>query len=51
MIVVDQQGRIVLVNTQTEKLLGYAGTELVGRPVEVLVPGRFQDTHARHRVR
>jgi PAS domain S-box-containing protein len=51
MIVVDQQGRIVLVNTQTEKLLGYAGTELVGRPVEVLVPGRFQDAHARHRVR
>jgi protein-histidine pros-kinase len=45
MLIVDTEGRIVLVNSQTERLFGYAREELVGQPVEMLVPGRFRDRH------
>jgi PAS domain S-box-containing protein len=45
MVVVDAQGRIQLVNAQTERLFGYDREELVGRPVETLVPSRFRDLH------
>jgi PAS domain S-box-containing protein len=37
-VAVDLDGRIVLVNAQTERRLGYRGDELIGRPVEILVP-------------
>jgi protein-histidine pros-kinase len=49
MIIVGRGGRIELVNGQAEKLFGYAREELLGRPVEMLVPERFRDRHARHR--
>ena len=49
MVVVDQQGVIQLVNSQTEKLFGFDRVEIVGEPVEVLVPRRFRKKHARHR--
>jgi PAS domain S-box-containing protein len=49
MVIVDQQGRIVLVNSQTERLFGYARAELVGAPVETLVPQRFRAGHSGHR--
>lgn len=49
MVVVDQGGRIVLVNTQTEKLFGYRREELLGQPVEVLVPERLWEEHRQHR--
>jgi len=49
MVVADQNGRIVLVNSQTEKLFGYARAELLGQPVEVLVPERFWTMHRKHR--
>ena len=49
MIVVDQQGVIQVVNSQTEKLFGYDRVEIVGQPVEVLVPRRFRKKHAKHR--
>jgi PAS domain S-box-containing protein len=48
-IVVDEQGRIVLVNIQTELLFGYPRDELVGHEVELLIPERFRSGHARHR--
>jgi PAS domain S-box-containing protein len=48
-VVVDQQGVIQLVNSQTEKLFGYDRVEIVGQPVETLVPKRFRKRHARHR--
>src|SRR5262245_15561398 len=51
MVIVDQQGRIVLVNSQTEVLFGYTRHELLGEPVEVLVPERFRDFHSLHRIR
>jgi PAS domain S-box-containing protein len=49
MVVVDQQGVIQLVNSQAEKLFGYDRVQLVGEPVEILVPKRFRKKHAKHR--
>lgn len=48
-VVVDQQGVIQLVNSQTEKLFGYDRLEIVGQPVEIMVPKRFRRKHVRHR--
>ncbi|MGA7224591.1 MAG: PAS domain S-box protein [Candidatus Acidiferrales bacterium] len=48
-VIVNHAGQIQLVNAQTEILFGYSREELVGMPVEVLVPRRFQDQHAGHR--
>jgi len=51
MVVADGEGRIVLVNSQTEQLFGYKRSELLGQLVEVLVPERFWSEHRRHRAR
>ena len=47
--IVDERGRIVLVNAQTEELFGYAATELTGQPIEILIPERFRQNHPHHR--
>ncbi len=49
MVIVDPTGQIVLVNAQTERIFGYSRDELIGRPVELLVPDRFRTDHDRHR--
>jgi PAS domain S-box-containing protein len=49
MVVVDQQGLIQLVNSQTEKVFGYTRAEIIGQSVEVLVPKRFRRKHTKHR--
>src|SRR6266852_1536831 len=49
MVVVGADGRIVLINSQTEKLFGYHRDELLGQPVEVLIPERFWNQHRHHR--
>lgn len=49
MVIVNEQGRIVLVNKQTELLFGYTREELLDQPVEVLIPSRFQAAHEGHR--
>jgi PAS domain S-box-containing protein len=46
MVVVDADSRIVLVNVRTETLFGYARSELVGRPLSLLIPDRFRGGHA-----
>ena len=51
MVVAEEDGTILLVNSATEKLFGYSQQELIGQPVEVLVPHRFRDEHRRNRKR
>lgn len=49
MIMVNEKGEIVLVNSQTEKLFGYHKEELIGQPIELLVPSRFRPAHPSYR--
>jgi PAS domain S-box-containing protein len=49
MVVADEQGRIVLVNAETERLFGYGREQLVGEAIEILVPERFRGKHLHHR--
>src|SRR5262245_44713497 len=48
-VIVGTDGNIVLVNAQTERVFGYAREELIGQPVERLVPERFRAAHSGHR--
>ena len=49
MVIVDEDGQIVLVNAQTQNLFGYTRAELVGRAIEVLVPQAARKAHSSHR--
>lgn len=48
-LMVDEAGKILLANTETERLFGYGHDQMLGQPVEMLVPNRFQEGHRKHR--
>lgn len=45
LLIVDSSGAIVLVNSRTEELFGYARRELLGQPIETLIPDRYRAGH------
>src|SRR6266702_4218475 len=49
MVIVNQEGKIVLINSRTEELFGYTRQELLGYSLEVLIPERFHAQHLSHR--
>jgi PAS domain S-box-containing protein len=46
---VDASGRIILANSQVERMFGYKREELLGQRVEMLVPERFRGRHPANR--
>lgn len=48
-VIVNPDGKIVLVNSQAEKLFGYPREELLDQKVDMLVPTRYRDKHSSHR--
>jgi PAS domain S-box-containing protein len=48
-IATESFGTIVLANSETERMFGYAQEELIGQTVDLLVPARLRAPHARHR--
>jgi two-component system, sensor histidine kinase len=51
MIMIDDSGTICYANRQVAALFGYAHDDVIGRPVEVLMPERFRNRHVDHRNR
>jgi PAS domain S-box-containing protein len=49
-IAVDRDGHIAVVNAQTVRMFGYERAELLGQPIELLVPERFRGRHPGHRL-
>jgi PAS domain S-box-containing protein len=49
MVIVKSTGEIHMINAQTERLFGYKRSELLGKPVEILLPERFRRRHPEHR--
>src|SRR5688500_12107762 len=47
-VVVDGDGKTVLVNVQAEPMFAYPRAELVGQPIEMLIPNRFRPQHPAH---
>ena len=48
MVMINDQRLITLVNSQTERLFGYRRDELIGEPIEILVPDRFRPDHPKN---
>jgi PAS domain S-box-containing protein len=48
-IIVGADGCITMLNALAERMFGYTQNELIGRPIEVLVPARFRSVHSLHR--
>src|SRR5262249_56020477 len=49
-VITDSDGRIMLVNAQTESLFGYPRDELLGQDVELLLPEEVRNRHVTHRL-
>ena len=50
-IIMNRDGNIVLVNSQTEKLFGFSRAELLDRKIEMLIPSRYRGSHPAHRTK
>jgi PAS domain S-box-containing protein len=50
-VIVNSRGEIELINVQTERMFGWSRGELLGKPVETLIPSRFRSSHGTHRAR
>jgi PAS domain S-box-containing protein len=48
-VMIDHAGNIVLVNTEMERLFGYARDEMLGQTVDILLPANLRARHAEHR--
>jgi len=48
-LVTNAGGRIASANTQVERIFGYKRDEIIGQPVEILIPERFRQVHPAHR--
>jgi hypothetical protein len=48
-VIADAAGRILQVNAKTEQMFGYPRAELIGQPVELLIPTRLRQAHVVHR--
>ncbi|MGC1135550.1 MAG: histidine kinase dimerization/phosphoacceptor domain -containing protein, partial [Nitrososphaeraceae archaeon] len=46
---INNNGEIIMVNAQTERLFGYRREELLGQYVEILIPERFRNKHCEYR--
>jgi protein-histidine pros-kinase len=51
MLIVNRAGRIVVANSQAEKLFGYTRDELIDREIEIMLPERYRQAHPGHRER
>jgi PAS domain S-box-containing protein len=49
MIIVDPRGKIVFASSLVEGAFGYVPSELIGSPIEMLIPERLRESHVRHR--
>ena len=49
LVMVNQAGEIIFINSRVEELFGYSRETLIGQPVEMLIPARFRDNHAAYR--
>ena len=50
MVIVNEEGKICLVNSQTERLFGYERGELYGQKIEMLIPAEYRERHVSHRM-
>ena len=48
-VMIDGQGRIAMINPQAESMFGYERSELIGNPLEILLPERLRAAHGAHR--
>jgi protein-histidine pros-kinase len=49
LVITDEAGLIRMANTRSAQLFGYTREELIGTPIEALVPARYRDRHPAHR--
>ncbi|MBV9742200.1 MAG: PAS domain S-box protein [Acidobacteriia bacterium] len=49
MVVINQDGKIIMVNSNAERMFGYTAREIVDQNIEILIPERFRDKHPTYR--